>query len=214
MITNGRPPGFLAGIVLLVMAVLIPAITSSADCLRDLHGEVYCGAGQCLADREGTIWCSRYYDGGAERTSDGHVLCGKGRCAKRSDGRVFCSSEVGGAVLIDSSGRVRCYGQCEPATAEMCVKGPAPAAQAIKRKGVQKIIKKNQGLLLSLSWPVHMSQASPVPIGAVLAVSFTTQILQLCKPDPLSCSRSLMGHHNGSPRCRPMFSENGRLDQP
>lgn len=104
---------------MLVMALLMPAI-SSADCINDSRGEVYCGAGRCIIDGTGTVWCSRYYDGDAERTLDGHVLCGKGQCMKRSDGQVFCSSEVGGAVLIDSRGHVRCYGQCEPASADMC----------------------------------------------------------------------------------------------
>jgi hypothetical protein len=100
------------------MALLMPAITS-ADCIKDLRGEVYCGAGGCKADRNGIVWCSRYLDGDAVRT-EGQVLCGKGRCAKDREGQVYCSSEVGGAVLKDSRGRVRCYGQCEPATAENC----------------------------------------------------------------------------------------------
>ena len=91
-----------------------------AECLKDRSGEVYCGAGQCQIDRNGVVRCSRYYDGSAERTSDGHVLCGKGQCVTRSDGTVFCSSEIGGAVLLDSRGNARCYGQCEPATEEMC----------------------------------------------------------------------------------------------
>jgi hypothetical protein len=104
---------------LLVMVLLMPG-TASADCAKDLSGEVYCGAGQCAVDRKGIVWCSKYYDGDAELTMDGRVLCGKGRCAKRSDGKAFCSSEVGGAVLMDSRGHVRCYGQCEPATADMC----------------------------------------------------------------------------------------------
>lgn len=119
MITNGSPSRFLARIGLLVMAALTPAITS-ADCVKDLRGEVYCGAGRCIVDSKGKVWCSRHYNGDAELTLDGKVLCGKGQCAKRSDGQVFCSSEVGGAVLIDSRGRVRCYGQCEPAAADMC----------------------------------------------------------------------------------------------
>jgi hypothetical protein len=88
--------------------------------MKDRRGEVFCGAGRCLVDREGTVWCSRYPDGDAERMSDGRVLCGKGGCAKGSDGRAFCSSETGGAVLIDSRGRVRCYGRCEPATERNC----------------------------------------------------------------------------------------------
>ena len=109
MITNGIPSRSLARIGLVVMPLSMPALTS-ANCVKDLRGEVYCGVGHCIVDSKGIAWCSRYFDGDAVSTMDGRVVCGKGQCAKRSDGEVFCSSEVGGAVLIDSSGRVRCYG--------------------------------------------------------------------------------------------------------
>jgi len=131
MIDNTGPSIFFSRIVLLVMALLMSTITS-ADCVKDLRGEVYCGAGRCIVDSKGTVWCSRYHDGDAEITSDGHVLCGKGQCAKGSDGQVFCSSQAGGAVLIDGRGRVRCYGQCEPATADECENTRAQTAQAVK----------------------------------------------------------------------------------
>ncbi len=104
--------------LLAILCLLAPA--ASADCARDFYGEVYCGGGRCLQDRNGTIWCSRAYEGGAEKTREGSVLCGKGQCAKNSSGQIFCSSVVGGAALKDSRGRVRCYGQCEPATAAQC----------------------------------------------------------------------------------------------
>ncbi|MFT5702533.1 MAG: hypothetical protein ACI8ZB_005455 [Desulforhopalus sp.] len=117
--TNGSSSRYCTSIVLFLMVLVIPAITS-ADCLKDRYGEVYCGAGQCEVDYNGIVLCSRYYDGYAERTSDGQVVCGKGQCVKRSNGSVFCSTEVGGAVLLDSKGSARCYGQCEPATVEMC----------------------------------------------------------------------------------------------
>jgi hypothetical protein len=119
MITNRDLSRVLARIGLLVTALSMPVFTF-ADCIKDLSGEVYCGAGRCLVDGKGMVWCSRYYDGDAERMLDGRVVCGKGQCAERDDGKVFCSAKVGGAVLLDSSGRVRCYGQCEPATAGMC----------------------------------------------------------------------------------------------
>lgn len=119
MTTSGRPSVILVSGWLLVVALLTPVITS-ADCIKELNGEVYCGGGRCIVDSKGIAWCSKYYDGGAQITLDGRVLCGKGRCATTSDGKVFCSSEIGGAVLTDSRGHVRCYGQCEPATAEMC----------------------------------------------------------------------------------------------
>ena len=104
---------------LLAMALFV-ATMSSADCVQDMHGEVYCGAGHCLIDREGRVWCSRYYEGGVVRTLNGQVLCGKGQCAKDINGRAFCSSEIGGAVLVDTHGRVRCYGRCESASIGNC----------------------------------------------------------------------------------------------
>ncbi len=119
MTTKVKSARNLAVLVLFVMGMVIPTFTS-ADCNKDQYGEVYCGAGECMADISGVVWCSRYYEGDAERSSDGHVLCGKGQCMKRSDGLIFCSTELGGTVLLDSRGDVRCYGQCEPATAEMC----------------------------------------------------------------------------------------------
>jgi len=127
MMTNAGTPRFLSRIGLLVMALLIAAI-ASADCLRDPRGEVYCGAGRCIVDSKGSVWCSRHYDGDAKITLDGHVLCGKGQCAKDSHGQVFCSSEIGGAALLDSRGRIRCYDQCEPATADECENTRADSA--------------------------------------------------------------------------------------
>ena len=112
----------------LLMIALLMTASASADCTKDLRGEVYCGAGQCMADRDGIVWCSRYDDGDAVRT-EGQVLCGKGQCEKDSNGQVFCSSEVGGAVIKDSRGNVRCYGQCEPATVEHCENTRADSAQ-------------------------------------------------------------------------------------
>lgn len=119
MTTNVRPSKYLASIGLLVMVLVIPTFIS-ADCLKDRYGDIYCGAGRCLIDRNGIVWCSRYYEGDIERTSDGRLLCGKGHCIKRSDGIVFCSTEVGGTVLLNSRGYARCYGQCESGTVEMC----------------------------------------------------------------------------------------------
>ena len=124
MITNVDSSRFLSRIGLFVMVLLMADITS-AGCIKDLRGEVYCGAGRCIVDSKGAIWCSRHYEGGAAITLDGQVLCGKGQCVKNINGQVFCSSEVGGAALIDSHGRVRCYGHCEPATAGNCENSPA-----------------------------------------------------------------------------------------
>lgn len=106
--------------------VLVSA--ASADCAKDIGGEVFCGGGECLRDSAGTIWCSRHDRGGAQKTLDGRVLCGRGRCAKDTGGRIFCSSNPGGAVLRDSRGRVRCYGECEPASADHCENTRADAS--------------------------------------------------------------------------------------
>ena len=104
-----------------MLAILwLGAPVTSADCAADLRGEVYCGGGRCVVDSDGTVWCSRHYDGDARITLDGKALCGKGRCEIDVHGQIFCSSEVGGAVAKDSRGQVRCYGQCEPATADEC----------------------------------------------------------------------------------------------
>ena len=119
MITNITASGIFSRTLLFAVALLMANITL-ADCITDTRGEVYCGAGRCTVDSKGTVWCSRHYDGDVEVTLDGQVLCGVGRCAKNRSGEVFCSSETGGAVLVDSRGHVRCYGQCEPATADNC----------------------------------------------------------------------------------------------
>jgi len=128
MLANVIPSNSFLRFGLLVMAMLMAAITF-ADCIKDLRGEVYCGAGHCLVDSNGIVWCSRYYEGDAEKTLDGRVLCGKGHCAKNIDGEIFCSSEIGGVVLVDSRGRVRCYGQCEPASADNCESTRADGAE-------------------------------------------------------------------------------------
>ena len=117
---------FLQRLCLLVIIVSVAGYTN-ADCLKDLSGEIFCGAGNCVVgsrfvydNKYGTVLCSKYYQGGATKTLDGHVLCGKGDCAKSRNGEVFCSSVVGGSVLKDSKGNVRCYGTCEPASLDNC----------------------------------------------------------------------------------------------
>ena len=112
-----RRIGLVAGL-LVIMWSLAPG--AFADCATDAYGDVYCGAGRCVRDRGGAVWCSRSYQGGAQLTRDGRALCGKGQCAKTTRGEIFCSSVVGGAVLKDSKGRVRCQGRCEGATAAQC----------------------------------------------------------------------------------------------
>lgn len=110
-------PFFRLGLSVLALSL---AGIASAGCIKDLRGEVYCGAGRCLVDNKGVVWCSRYHEGDAKKTLDGRVLCGKGQCERDINGAIYCSSVISGAVLVDSRGSVRCYGQCEPATAESC----------------------------------------------------------------------------------------------
>ena len=106
-----------AGLCLLALSA---ATLTSADCRKDLHGEVFCGAGRCVIDGKGRVWCSRHYQGDARLTLEGRALCGIGDCAAGNDGQIFCSSEIGGAALVDSRGRVRCQGECEPASEHNC----------------------------------------------------------------------------------------------
>jgi len=112
----------------LLASLSLGASSTLADCAADLAGEIYCGAGRCVSDSEGIVWCSRHHEGDAKVTLNGRALCGKGRCATDSHGAMFCSSEIGGAVMSDSRGRVRCYGQCEPANADECENTRADSA--------------------------------------------------------------------------------------
>lgn len=105
---------------LLAGLLIFASAQASADCLIDLRGNVFCGAGQCRADKSGKIWCSRHFEGGALVTIEGQVLCGVGLCAKDKYGRVYCSSEIGGTVQVDREGYVHCFGRCEEATVANC----------------------------------------------------------------------------------------------
>jgi hypothetical protein len=113
---------------LLVVLLLVP-VFAFGDCAKDLRGEVFCGAGQCAQAQGGGVWCSRFEDGGAQRTRQGEVVCGIGECARTSAGDIFCSTVEGGSVLKDSRGRVRCEGRCEPAAAKHCESSLADSAR-------------------------------------------------------------------------------------
>lgn len=118
---KGRTPKDYRLPVAAAIGLLAAASVANAECLTDLRGNVYCGAGQCRIDKGGKIWCSRHYEGGALVTIDGQVLCGVGLCAKDKYGRVYCSSEIGGAVVVDREGFVNCFGRCEEGTVANCV---------------------------------------------------------------------------------------------
>ena len=102
-----------------LIALTLPS-NAYAECAINSHGEVICGAGRCLVDIKGKIWCSRHFLGGAVRTRNGDILCGKGQCVRNTHGQVYCSSVNGGAALTDSRGKIRCYGRCLPATKTDC----------------------------------------------------------------------------------------------
>ncbi len=104
------------------------AAPAGADCVKDIEGEVWCGAGRCARDQDGVHWCSRFDDGGADTNREGVVLCGRGECARTWRGNLYCSAVEGGAVLKDSRGQVRCEGRCEPARAEHCERTRADTA--------------------------------------------------------------------------------------
>lgn len=96
------------------------SLVSRADCFANITGEIFCGAGKCMIDSSGTVFCSRHDRGDAILTLHGGVLCGRGLCGKDMAGRIFCSSEIGGAVMLDRSGNVRCTGQCIPGSVSDC----------------------------------------------------------------------------------------------
>jgi hypothetical protein len=114
---------------LMVFGFLFFSPPAAADCLKDLRGEVFCGAGRCATDSNGKVWCSRHYEGDAKRTLDGLVVCGIGRCAADIRGDWFCSSEIGGSVTRDSRGNMRCYGECQSASESNCESTPADSVQ-------------------------------------------------------------------------------------
>ena len=76
MTANAKSSRFVFSIVGAVAVLLLPAADVLADCVRDSRGEVYCGAGRCNFDRNGVVWCSRSYDGGADIKRHGSVRQG------------------------------------------------------------------------------------------------------------------------------------------
>ena len=136
MKVKGNHLTFLTHFAHLFFFYLLSLSIAYAECVKDLSGEVYCGAGNCVIEstiksksKYGKIWCSRYYKGGAIKTLNGEIVCGKGKCMKDFNGVVYCSSEIGGDVLRDSKGKVRCYGQCEPGTIDNCENSVADSSE-------------------------------------------------------------------------------------
>jgi len=78
---------------------------------------------ECAANSVGTVYCSKYTNGGATTNGVGAVACGKGQCRRNSVGSVKCSQVEGGGAAVNSVGMVKCVGGCEPGQNSMCVRG-------------------------------------------------------------------------------------------
>ena len=111
-------------LVLLGCFFMLAATTqaNAADCIKDPNGNVVCGAGQCVADQYGKVFCANE-GGGAMRDQYGDVKCGVGFCAKDDMGEVKCSTKPGGGAQMDSNGKVKCLGGCQSAKRQLCEKG-------------------------------------------------------------------------------------------
>jgi len=111
---------------LILIMVISPQTAVFAACDTDRFGVVYCGRGDCAKDRQGNVFCSRYFYGDALKDKNGDVVCGKSQClaGTRFDD-FYCSTVEGGGVKLDRLGAVKCYGGCEVASSSMCesVKG-------------------------------------------------------------------------------------------
>ena len=97
-----------------------------AACLTDRLGDVYCGRGSCVLDKNGNVSCSRYLYGNAVLNNQGNTVCGKGKCVLSTKfDNFYCSAIEAGGASVDRFGAVKCYGGCELASAAMCerVKG-------------------------------------------------------------------------------------------
>ncbi|MDX1823669.1 MAG: hypothetical protein R3354_03060 [Thiohalomonadales bacterium] len=94
-----------------------------AECAADLYGEMICGMGKCERDQYGSVFCSRFNNGGAVRDGYGNVYCGIGDCARDQYGKVYCSKVVGGGAARDRYGEIKCAGGCEPGRVDYCLPG-------------------------------------------------------------------------------------------
>ena len=110
---------------LAVMAGLLLPSLATADCQTNRSGEVVCGAGPCVRDLKGSVYCAHFRFGSVVRTSSGETLCGKGQCVTTLQGEVICSNVDGGAAVKQLDGSTRCMGECERASVELCEQTPA-----------------------------------------------------------------------------------------
>ncbi len=103
---------------LLFNLALTPAV---AECMRDTGRiETVCGAGPCLKDRWGEVYCAPHIDGSAMLDRQQRVVCSVGQCRRSIKDEIICSSEPGGAVLTNIRGEIDCYGECRLASIEAC----------------------------------------------------------------------------------------------
>ena len=116
-------------IVKILFAVTLAGMMVStavhAGCMQDRWGHVVCGAGSCVRDREGMVYCAPTRFGSVVRTIDGQVKCAHGQCVKTLEGELICSSVDGGGAVKRVDGTVRCEGSCEYATTDLCEALPA-----------------------------------------------------------------------------------------
>ena len=108
-----------------IALLLFLSVSAHADCQRDQSGVFICGAGMCQRTSKGYVFCTAYKDGVAVKSRSGEILCAKGRCLKTRMGEFVCSAVPGGDVFKDYKGNISCQGQCELASANMCVRQPA-----------------------------------------------------------------------------------------
>ena len=104
----------------IILLMTSPQIVLAA-CDTDRFGVVYCGRGDCAKDKEGNVFCSKYFYGDALTDKYGDVVCGKSQCLPSVKFKDFyCSTVEGGGTKLDRLGAVKCYGGCEKATSSMC----------------------------------------------------------------------------------------------
>ena len=95
--------------------------TVFAACETDRFGVVHCGRGDCAKDRQGNVFCSKYFYVDALKDKNGDVVCGKSQCLSGPEfDDFYCSTVEGGGAKLDRLGAVKCYGGCEKASASMC----------------------------------------------------------------------------------------------
>lgn len=77
----------------------------------------------CAVDSFGEVWCSKFAMGDIKLDRLGVLVCGKGECLQDRLGEFVCSKIEGGGAAMGDTGVVYCFGGCEPATVDYCVRG-------------------------------------------------------------------------------------------